>query len=115
MIIHVARLCGAVLASIASRSKAQRSPKQNGACSSHHVFSLLPPQTVATANWTVSQGELTGHAWIDKFSKLADDPEIADCGFVERKVFFTVEHMQGRIAAGSLKIWRGAGRVQHSV
>src|ERR1700686_2033774 len=58
-------------------------------------------------NWTALQGELTGYAWIDRFSKLADDPETADCGFVKRNVFFTVEHKQRRIAAGELKIWRG--------
>jgi hypothetical protein len=58
-------------------------------------------------NWTASQGELTGYAWIDRFSKLADEAETADCGFVKRNVFFTVEHKQSRIAAGELKIWRG--------
>jgi hypothetical protein len=58
-------------------------------------------------NWTASQGELTGYSWISRFSKLADDPETADCGFVKRKVFFTVEHKQDRIAAGKLTIWRG--------
>jgi hypothetical protein len=42
-------------------------------------------------NWTASQGELTGYAWIERFSKLADNPEAANCGFVERNVFFTVD------------------------
>jgi hypothetical protein len=51
-------------------------------------------------DWTASQGELTGYAWIDRFSKLADNPD-ADCGFVKRKVFFTIEHGQSRVAAGS--------------
>src|ERR1700730_2072280 len=60
-------------------------------------------------DWTASQGELTGYAWIDRFSKLADNPD-ADCGFVKRKVFFTIEPGQSRVAAGGLKIWRG---VQH--
>lgn len=55
------------------------------------------------------QGDLAGYAWIDRFSKLADNPD-ADCGFVKRKVFFSIEHCQGRVAAGALKIWRG---VQH--
>jgi hypothetical protein len=58
-------------------------------------------------NWTASRGELTGYAWIGRFSKLADDAETADCGFVKRNVFFTVESQQGRLAAGELKIWRG--------
>jgi hypothetical protein len=58
-------------------------------------------------NWTASLDELTGYAWIGRFSKLADDAETADCGFVKRKVFFTVEYKQSRIAAGELKIWRG--------
>jgi hypothetical protein len=57
-------------------------------------------------DWTASQGELTGYAWIDRFSKLADNPN-ADCGFVKRKIFFTIEHGQSRVAAGGLKIWRG--------
>ena len=60
-------------------------------------------------NWTASHGELTGYARIDRFSKLTDNPD-ADCGFVKRKVFFTIEHGQSRVAAGGLKIWRG---VQH--
>lgn len=67
----------------------------------------LDAQPRRRPNWTASQGELNGYAWIDRFSTLADDPETADCGFVERNAFFTVEHKQGRIAAGSLKIWRG--------
>jgi hypothetical protein len=58
-------------------------------------------------NWTASQGELTGCAWINRFTKLADDAETAHCGFVKRSVFFTVEHKERRIAAGGLKIWRG--------
>src|SRR6266699_4198786 len=58
-------------------------------------------------NWTAPQGELTGYAWIGRFSKLADDPETADCGFVKRSVVFAVEHKERRIAAGGLKIWRG--------
>jgi hypothetical protein len=65
----------------------------------------LHAQPRRKANWTASQGELTGHAWIERFSKLADDPETADCGFVERNVFFTVDHKKGRIAAGKLTIW----------
>jgi hypothetical protein len=67
----------------------------------------LDAQPRRRPNWTASQGELNGYAWIDGFSTLADDPETADCGFVERNVFFTVEHKQDRVAAGSLKIWRG--------
>jgi hypothetical protein len=57
-------------------------------------------------NWTASLGELTGYAWIDRFSKLADEAETADCGFVKRNVFFTVDHTKGRIAAGKLAIWQ---------
>lgn len=57
-------------------------------------------------NWMASHGELSGYAWIDRFSKLADDPETPDCGFVERNVFFTVDHKKGRIAAGKLTIWQ---------
>jgi hypothetical protein len=57
-------------------------------------------------SWTASHGELTGQAWIDRFSKLADDPETAHCGFVGRNVFFSVDHKASRIAAGKLTIWR---------
>jgi len=57
-------------------------------------------------NWKASQDELTGQAWINRFLKLADDPETAHCGFVGRNVFFSVDYKKNCIAAGKLTIWR---------
>jgi hypothetical protein len=58
----------------------------------------------------MSHGELTGHAWISRFSRLAEDAETADCGFVMRKVFLTVESKQKQFASGELNVWRGVYR-----
>ncbi|MEH2514203.1 hypothetical protein V1291_005557 [Nitrobacteraceae bacterium AZCC 1564] len=54
-------------------------------------------------NWSAEVGGLIGRAWIGRFRVCDDSPY----RFKSREIFFVVERNGLRVAAGTLKIWRG--------
>jgi hypothetical protein len=54
-------------------------------------------------NWKFTCGELTGKAWIGKFSQVVEPAYPFD----RRNVFLLVENRSRPVAAGDLTVWRG--------